>query len=322
MPFLDPVDGVICVPATITPQELHNLADPHGLRYPLILDPHAPLIRQTAASPFAPASSRFGPFCDNIMGMNWKLPSGRIMRIGERVVKSTTGYDLLRFFLNSSGRFGEPVDYVLRLRPDCGTTTVFQLTGISSLVTQAVQKLLASCWIHWFDSVDLLMNGRSDTCELRISLNCPDYEQPVYLDYLANFASQMHLAFQSEAAASIPTDGCPDIVMKTTPDQAIALSRELAAEHGLRCVTLCYNGVIHGYFDGLYSAPDANGSAGATGSADIRDIPERIADLIGRYSKLLTSVGGDWQSRHLPAEAPSGVEAVWLKQLDQEFGSL
>jgi len=306
-PFLDPVDGVICVPATMTPQELHSLADPHRLRYPLILDQHAPLIRQTAASPFAPASSRFGPFCDNIMGMNWKLPSGRIMRIGERVVKSTTGYDLLRFFLNSSGRFGEPVDYVLRLRPNCGTTTVFQLTGISGLVAQAAHSLLATCWIHWFDSVDLLMNGCSETCRLRISLNCPDYEQPVYWNYLADFAAKMQLAIQSEPAISVPTDGCPDFVMKTTPDQAIALSREMAAEHDLRCVTLCYNGVIHGYFNTLPGDDE---------------IAERITQLIGRYSKALTLAGGDWQSRHLPAPTPSGVEAAWLKQLEQEFGSL
>ena len=79
------------------------------------------------ASGFASASSRFGPYCDNIMGMNWKLRDGHVVRIGERVVKSTTGYDLLRFLLNSDGRFGEPVDFVLRLRPDCGTSGVFTL---------------------------------------------------------------------------------------------------------------------------------------------------------------------------------------------------
>jgi len=314
--FLDPVDGVICVPATTTPEELNNLIDPHGFRYPLIMDPQLPLVQQTASSPFAPASSRFGPFCDNIMGMNWKLPSGRIMRVGERVVKSTTGYDLLRFFLNSSGRFGEPVDYVLRLRPNCGTTTVFRLSGISSVVARAAEKLLTTCWIHWFDSIDLLIDGRSDHYDLRISLNCPDYEQPVYWNYLAEFAAKMQLAFQSEDAVSLPADGCPDFVLKTTPDHAIALSRRIAAEHNVRCVTLCYNGVIHGYLNDCQDERKVDGFINGLKNVD------RITQIIGQSAESLTAVGGDFQSRHLSPPAPTGVEAVWLKQLEQEFGSL
>jgi hypothetical protein len=106
-PFFDSIDGVMCGPATITAADIEPIRISNGFRFPLFLDREQPLCDQVAASGFASSSSRFGPYCDNILGMNWKLPGGRIVRIGERVVKSTTGYDLLRFLLQSRGRFGD-----------------------------------------------------------------------------------------------------------------------------------------------------------------------------------------------------------------------
>ena len=95
--FIDPVDGVLCLPAASDASVIERDASPHGLRFPLLLDRTSSLCEQVASSPFAPASSRYGPYCDNITGMNWGLPDGRRVRVGERVVKSATGYDLLRF---------------------------------------------------------------------------------------------------------------------------------------------------------------------------------------------------------------------------------
>ena len=103
-PFMDAVDGILCVPATSTAGRVNDEAVSHGLRFPLFVDRQAPLSQQVAASPYAPASSRFGPYCDNITGMNWEMADGRRVRIGERVVTSTTGYDLFRFVLGSGER--------------------------------------------------------------------------------------------------------------------------------------------------------------------------------------------------------------------------
>jgi FAD/FMN-containing dehydrogenase len=116
------VDGTLCLPANAIAADIHSQAHAHRLRFPLLLDEATTLREQIAATTHAPVSCRFGPYCDNILGINWRLPSGRIARIGERVVKTTTGYDWLRFLLHSGSRYGEPVDYVLRLRPDYGCT--------------------------------------------------------------------------------------------------------------------------------------------------------------------------------------------------------
>ena len=329
-PFIDAIDGVMCCPATMTTAELRDQAAAHGLRFPLILDEHKPICEQVAASGFAPASSRFGPYCDNITGMNWRLPNGRIVRIGERVVKSTTGYDLLRFLLNSSDHFGEPVDFVLRLRPECGTTHVFSLSGSCESVSQAAVAMLATCWLHWFDSVDAVLEGSHESCRLRISLNCPVYESGVYMEHLSAFAAKHELRLHSESIASVPADGCPDFVLKTTPDQVIRLARSVAVENDVTCIALCYNGVVHGYLQrgcetglgsgrGLQSS-DRSFRASAPESL-AAESQVRIKNIIARCSKEIHAVGGDWQSRYIPVAAPSGVEAQWLRKLAQEFAS-
>jgi len=313
-PFFDSIDGTMCGPATMTAADLEALRTSHGFRFPLILDQQMPLCEQIAASGFASASSRFGPYCDNIMGMNWKLPSGRIVRIGERVVKSTTGYDLLRFLLHSSGQFGEPVDFVLRLRPDCGTSGVFSLNGSFDAVSKAAAALLATCWIHWFDAVDVVFASAAEPCQLRIALNCPADEWAVYHEFLSSFAKTHDLSLASDSTASLSPDGCPDFMLKTTPDQVVGLAREISRHNAIRCVALCYNGVVHGYL-----------SSGTRESCDrtLTNPPTRIVtSIIERYSKTLHEIGGDWQSRHVPRHAPIGMEAEWLKLLEQEFASV
>ena len=298
VPFLDLIDGVLCLPATATAADIQAQASAHQLRFPLLIDNTATLRDQVDATGFAPASSRFGPFCDNIVGMNWKLPNGHIVRIGERVVKTTTGYDLFRFLLGSGRRFGEPVDYVLRLRPNCGVTSVHTLSGPA--VTEAIPRLLANCWMHWFDSIDYLVESNDPLGRLRIVVNCPADECRVFESYLSDFAKTCALSFESDPGAAAPTDGCPDFVFKTSPEHVIRLAREVAEAGGVRCVVLCYNGVVNGYID------------------NAADRVDRITALAKRFAPRLQSIGGDWQSRHLPAEAPTPLEAGWIFHLEQE----
>ena len=317
-PFFDSIDGTMCGPATMTAASLETLRTSHGFRFPLILDQQMPLCEQVAASGFTSASSRFGPYCDNIMGMNWKLPSGRIVRIGERVVKSTTGYDLLRFLLHSSGQFGEPVDFVLRLRPDCGTSGVFSLVGSYDSVSKAASALLSTCWIHWFDAVDILFSGEAETCQLRIALNCPAYEWAVHDEFLSSFVKIHGLSLPSDSTASVSPDGCPDFMLKTTPDKAIELAREISSKDSIRCIALCYNGVVHGYVN---QQTDLSGTRDGSDRILMNPVTQIVASIIERYSKSLHENGGDWQSRHVPRHAPFGAEAEWLKLLEQTFAS-
>ena len=298
VPFLDPIDGVLCLSADATGADIRTQAAPHKLRFPLLIDATATVRDQVDATGYAPASSRFGPFCDNIVGMNWKLPNGNMVRIGERVVKTTTGYDIFRFLLSSGQRFGQPVDYVLRLRPDCGPTSVWWLSGPADTVAAALPKLLENCWMHWFDAIDLVAQG--DDCKLRIVVNCPAEECSLVESFVSSFAAEHELTLAVERDVPAPTDGLPDFVFKTLPENIVKLARTVAQAGGIRCVALCYNGVLHGYIE------------------DRATTVERISALVRDNVEWLQAVGGDWQSRYLHAAIPSALEAGWISILLQE----
>lgn len=299
-PFYDVIDGVVCLPADATAADIRAQAGPHQQRFPLLLDDAAPLREQLAAATFAPASSRFGPFCDNVLGMNWRLPNGHVVRIGERVVKTTTGYDLFRFLLHSGDRFGSPVDYVLRLRPDCAVSGLLHLTGDAVALQRAIPELLQSSWMLWYDSIDLLAAGASR--QLRIAVNCPADEWPLFENFLKTFATTHTLRLQSERDVPAPTDGCPDLVFKTAPEQLLALVDEVSRTPEARCVAFCYCGVLHVFLPA--AAPHVTAV--------------RVQALVSQHAERLHAIGGDWHSRHLPPLKPSATEAAWIATLEQE----
>jgi FAD/FMN-containing dehydrogenase len=299
-PFLDDVDGVACVPAEVTAVEVARLAGPYGLRFPLWLDPSQPLRANIAAGDYAPASSRFGPFCDNITGMNWELPDGRVVRVGERVVKSTTGYDLLRFLLGAGDRFGRAKDYVLRLRPLCDRDGAFFLTGDEAALQQAVARILHGPFLHWLESVDWLAD-EGQAFQLRAGVHCPSAEWPVFADYLARLAEVHGLVMCEKMGSNIAVDGLPDVALKATPDGVIPLCRDLMSRGTLRCIGLCYPGVVGVYF-----------KEGAQPAAE-------LAEIVTRTASRLEENGGGWISRHA-ARPPAGEEEDrWVRGLVAEW---
>ena len=291
--YIDPVDGILCIPAGSEAAGIAREASPHGLRFPLIIDESAPLCEQVASSPFAPASSRYGPYCDNITGMNWELPDGRVVRVGERVVKSTTGYDLLRFLLASGNRYGRAVDYVLRLRPSCDTSLGFCLRGDVGPLQTASKALLQSSWMHWFDSVDLVVETAPF---LRVWIHCPGAELSAYEKYLSDVAAKFSLILETEATNVL--DGCPDLAVKTSPEFSIETALDLTKRTGAKCIVLCYCGVVHAYLPGNETIA--------------------IDQLVAPIESRLTSIGGHWQSRHVQ-RTPSPLEATWISTLRKEW---
>jgi hypothetical protein len=291
--FIDPVDAVLCVPADSHVTAIEQEALPHGLRFPLLLDRATPLCEQVASSPFAPASSRYGPFCDNITGMNWEMPDGRRVRVGERVVKSTTGYDLLRFLLGSGERYGRATDYVLRLRPACDTSLIFRLGGEIESLRSALSTLLRSSWMHWFDSVDLVVEKAPF---LRIAVHCPSSESPVYWNFLSGVIATFALSM--EASPGSVFDGCPDLVIKTSPELAVETALDLAKHTGTKCVALCYCGVVHVFLPGQEG--------------------EAIRKIARPLESSLHPIGGHWQSRHTQP-LPTPPETSWISTLRKEW---
>ena len=295
-PFLDPVDGVLCLPADATAAEVARLAAPAGLRFPLWLDPAQPLRTNWAASDHAPASSRFGPFCDNCTGMNWELPDGRVVRVGERVVKSTTGYDLLRFLLAAGPRFGRAQAVVLRLRPLCDREGAFFLQGSDDALEKVAAQILQGPYLHWLESVDWLAPSAGRP-QLRLGVHCPAAEWAALAAYLGSLAGPQALDHGEKPGPETAADGIPDLAVKTTPDRVIPLCRELTRAGQLHCVGLCYPGVVHAYLP-------PGGDPAAT-----------IDRLVSQHGADWERDGGDWISRHASRAFGNEAESRWVRDL-------
>jgi hypothetical protein len=79
------------------------------------------------------------------------------------------------------------------------------------------------------------------------------------------------------------------------------LAIELANTYGIKCLALCYNGVVHGYLNGGLNAAAV------------------VQEIVRSHAAAFHESGGDWHSRHLPRPAAHGVEAQWLSVLTTEF---
>jgi len=296
-PFFDSVDGIALCDASASWTEIQKVGASQRLRFPLVLDPKATLIDHLRSSSYAPASSRFGPFCDNILGMNWRLPSGDLVRIGERVAKTTTGYDLLRFLLQARGNFGRPEQFVVRYRSAHGEYFQCDLSGDKNLLAEFGEHLSHSCWIHWFDSVDMLYDPVDHAWTLRLLLNAPVDEWLIAEAYVLRQCERLRLGSKSAMVPHPPSDGLPDLVFKTTPAHGLEIANQLAVATSIKVSVSCYTGTLHFY-------------------GEDHDLLERLA---ADYRAGIVERGGELHSRHWDVSPSLETERKWIDLLTAAF---
>ncbi len=239
-PFLDPVDMVGLFPAETSVAEVNREAARHGLRFPLFLDPQRTLREHFAIMDYAPASARFGAVVDNVPGMNWNLPGGRRVRVGERVIKSATGYDLLRFLLHADDRYGQAAEYVLRLRPLAGETFQGIFRGDAEALANVVKTLRGSSWNHWIDAVEWVFSDEEPW--LGVTVDCLAGESRKFAEFFSKVAESGGAEFSAESAETIP--GLPRFSIKSLPGRVGTLAGECQESLGGQIRALPLNGVL------------------------------------------------------------------------------
>jgi FAD/FMN-containing dehydrogenase len=294
-PFFDEIDMIGSFDADTTLGEVNHLAGEHGLCFPLVLDPKASIAAHMAAAEFAPSSARFGAYVDNLPGMNWELPEGQRMRLGERVVKSTTGYDLFRFLLHSGGRYGRATEYVLRLRPASAETLTGKFEGDDDNLRAVVRAVSRSNWSHWIDRIEWVTDGVAS--HLEISAGVLPGESSIFEECFSAMGKSSDSSWSSTECH--PPPGLPSWTIKCLPSEACSLASECATATGGAARALTTNGVVLAY-------------------------PERPADrgFIDALRHRVEQVGGHLFGQDVPPRNPSDEESRWTARLEDEWKRL
>ncbi|MCI0569196.1 MAG: FAD-binding protein [Myxococcaceae bacterium] len=99
--------------------ELMKAVESRGLFYPP--DPASldmcTLGGNVAENAGGPRALKYGVTRDYVLGLEWVLPSGEVLRVGRRTIKGVAGYDLVGLFVGSEGTLGVATEITLQLLP-------------------------------------------------------------------------------------------------------------------------------------------------------------------------------------------------------------
>lgn len=105
-------------PGVIT-GELMKAVEEQGLFYPP--DPNSwefcTMGGNVAENAGGPRALKYGVTRDYVIGLEWVLPSGEVLRVGRRTIKGVAGYDLVGLFVGSEGTLGVATEITLQLIP-------------------------------------------------------------------------------------------------------------------------------------------------------------------------------------------------------------
>lgn len=112
---------------------------------PLLVDAGATIGGTVAAGLGGPGRFRFGGLRDFILGVRFVDGSGRLMRMGGKVVKNAAGFDLPKFFVGSLGRFGALAEVTFKVFPRALATRTLVLpvkdaAAMTAVFTEAAGK--------------------------------------------------------------------------------------------------------------------------------------------------------------------------------------
>jgi glycolate oxidase FAD binding subunit len=107
-----------------------------------------------------PGRFRFGGLRDFILGVRFVDGTGRLLRMGGKVVKNAAGFDLPKFFVGSLGRFGVLSEITFKVFPQRVASRTLRLAvdGAEASASIAVQ---AASSRSEPDAIDCLPDGKS-----------------------------------------------------------------------------------------------------------------------------------------------------------------
>lgn len=288
-PFFDPEDLTACVVADETPASLNAKAAPYGCSFPLWLAPEQSFGELFLSARATPRSFRYGFVGDNVLGLQWRLPQGTEIRLGGRVMKNVTGFDLIRFLAASRGRFGVPLRLVLRLRPMAEDGVDLKLGGPWPGLKALARSVRFSSWSHALDSCDL--HADADAAAIHLGFRAKTSLLPAFRSQALAWAVDCGLTL-SEGAA--PASSAKPWARAQAPlDDCVALAQEWLGRYGGRVQAFLGQGIVH--------LQDPAKTQGA--EQGLRGLHQRLAEQ-----------GGHCEHASLPPD-PGAPQARWEAEL-------
>lgn len=142
-----PADLTATVQPGVILETLQRAVEEVGLFYPP--DPNSAALctigGTVAENAGGPRALKYGVTRDYVLGLEWVLPTGEVLRVGRRTVKGVAGYDLVGLFVGSEGTLGVATEITLKLlpRPPAVMTALCAFPSVTQ-AAEAVSRVLAA----------------------------------------------------------------------------------------------------------------------------------------------------------------------------------
>jgi glycolate oxidase FAD binding subunit len=160
----DPAELVATVDAGLAVEELDAMLAEHGQEWCADIVPGSTVGGAIASGASSLRRFAIGPLRDSVLGLELVDGRGRVIRVGGRTVKNSTGLDLVRLIVGSRGTLGVITRAHLRVRPRPRVRLVVRASDVDlrSAIAAARQAGVLAAAIADGSSVQFLLEGWRD----------------------------------------------------------------------------------------------------------------------------------------------------------------
>lgn len=103
-----------------------------------------------------PRALKYGVTRDYVIGLEWVLPTGEVLRLGRRTGKGVAGYDLVGLFVGSEGTLGIATEITVKLipRPRVVKTALIPFKTVADAAKALSSVLTSGLWPRTLELLD------------------------------------------------------------------------------------------------------------------------------------------------------------------------
>ncbi|HKE95833.1 MAG TPA: FAD-linked oxidase C-terminal domain-containing protein, partial [Povalibacter sp.] len=192
-------DSDCVVQPGVTREQLNMFLRDTGLFFPVDPGANASIGGMVSTRASGTTTIRYGAMTRNVLAMQVVLADGRVVRIGTRAAKSSTGYDLVRLLVGAEGTLGIITEITLRLYgiPEAMTAATCVFPTLRAAVDTVVAIIQSGISVARMEFLD---EHQIRACNQYSQLSLP--EQPtLFLEFHGTADSVNHQTAHAEEIA-------------------------------------------------------------------------------------------------------------------------